>query len=113
MHGPKDRVPAPLGGTRFESLQRLQVGISGIVVMIMLVGLADVIRDRADQTDANAVPEASATVTPGEPEGPRTDPMVDAGVVPDLPTDPDEITDQDQPVLPEQGNQQTQPRAPQ
>lgn len=79
----------------------------------MLVALADVIRDRADETDADAVPEASSTIAAEEVEAPPTDPMVDAGVVPDLPADPDEITDEDEPVLPEQGDPQNPPRAPQ
>jgi hypothetical protein len=88
MHGPADRVDAPLGGTREEAVQRLQVGISGIVVMLLLVGLADVVRDRAEQTDAAAVPEAAATVEPEAVDAPQTDPLAEAGVVPELPAEP-------------------------
>lgn len=88
MHGPADQVGAPLGGTRAEAMQRLQVGISGIVVMLLLVGLADVIRDRAQQTDAAAVPEAAATVEAEPVDAPQTDPLAEAGVVPELPAEP-------------------------
>lgn len=97
----------PLGGTRSESIQRLQIGLSGIVGMLMLVALADVIRTSADDTDASSVPQAAATVAADAAETKPTDPMVEAGVVPDLPTDPAKIPDQNKPVLPEQGAAQT------
>ena len=88
LHGPAERVDAPLGGTRAEAVQRLQVGISGIVIMLLLVTLADVVRDRADQTDSEAVPQAAATVEPEEAEVPQSDPLAEAGVVPELPAEP-------------------------
>ena len=45
-------------------------------------------RDRADQTDAEAVPEAAATVEPEAAEAPQSDPLAEAGVVPELPAEP-------------------------
>lgn len=103
MHGPADAGAMPLGGTRSEAVQRLQIGISGIVVMIMLVTLADTIRDRAEETDASAVPAASATTEPDATPTAQSDPLAEAGVVPDLPADPADAADTEQPVLPEQG----------
>jgi len=81
--GPVDE-PAPLAGTRAERIQRLQIGLFGILAMVLLVGLADVVITRAEQTQANAVPEAAPTVMPSESSAPR-DPLADAGVVPELP----------------------------
>lgn len=100
-------VRAPLGGTRAEAIQRLQVGLSLLGGVILLVGLANVIEDRAKQTDAARVPEAAATVTTGPSAPAQSDPLADAGVVPDLPDESDERSAEpllQQPVLPEQGD---------
>lgn len=77
----------PLGGTRAESMQRLQVGASLLLGIILIVGLANVIEERAKQSDRAAVPEAAATVAPPD-SAPANDPLADAGVVPDLPAQP-------------------------
>lgn len=79
--------PAPLAGTRAERMQRLQIGLFGIGAMVLMVGLADVVSERAQQVQADAVPEAAPTVEPTETTTPR-DPLADAGVVPELATDP-------------------------
>ena len=104
MHGPAAEAAAvPLGGTRSQAWHRLQIGVTGIVGIILMVALADTLREQADQTDAVTVPEATVA-EPGEPKAaPQSDPLAGAGVVPDLPADPAEAAAQDQPVLPEQG----------
>ena len=79
--------PAPLAGTRAERIQRLQIGLIGISAMVLLLGLADIVTERAQQTQADAVPEAAPTVEPSETAPPR-DPLADAGVVPELATSP-------------------------
>lgn len=79
--------PAPLAGTRAERVQRLQIGGFGVLAMVLLVGLADAITSRAQLTEDNAVPDAAPTVVASETAAPR-DPLADAGVVPDLPTEP-------------------------
>ncbi len=71
-----------LAGTRAQSIQRLQIGISGLAAMALLVGLATVIMDRARQTDAGAVPGAAST-TAANVSQPVNDPLADAGVAPD------------------------------
>ncbi len=82
-------LPEVLGGDarRERTMQRLQIGITGVVLMILLVGLASVIRDRADQSDATAVPEAAPTTEPTQAP-PQNDPLAEAGVVPDMPAEP-------------------------
>lgn len=76
----------PLAGTRAQSLHRLQVGISLLLGIVLIVGLANVIEERAKQSEDNAVPEAAATVAP-TPASTANDPLADAGVVPDLPAE--------------------------
>lgn len=82
-----DPSPAPLAGTRSQAIQRLQVGLSLLLGVVLIVGLANVIEERAKQSDQTIVPQAAATVAAtDDPAG--NDPLVDAGVVPDLPQDP-------------------------
>lgn len=72
---------------RREAMQRLQLGVSGVLTMFLLVGLASVIDHRADLADAATVPAAVV-----EPQASNSqaddDPLVSAGVVPDLPSTP-------------------------
>ena len=99
---PDDVASAPLGGTRAEAVQRLQVGLSGIAAMILLVGLANVIQNRARETEQLAVPEAAPTTEPTAAPQQR-DPLADAGVVPDLPADDASPVPQATAIVPEQG----------
>lgn len=86
-----ETVAVPLGGTPRARMQRLQIGGFGILVMVMLIGLADIVITRAQETEANAVPEAAPTVVASEEAAP-SDPLADAGVVPELPAEPAEDT---------------------
>lgn len=98
-----ERAASPLGGTRAETIQRLQVGVSGLAAMILLVGLANIIQDRARQTDAESVPQATPTTEPVQVAA-QPDPLADAGVVPDLPAEPASSPTLDPALVPEQGN---------
>lgn len=82
-----DIEPVPLSGTRAQAMQRLQVGLSGLGAMVLLVGLANVIMDRAKETEAGSVPEAASTVNASKSPAPASDPLADAGVAPDLPAE--------------------------
>lgn len=86
---PQDAEPgdATASGNRGEAVQRLQIGLSGLAAMILLVGLANIIQDRARLVDENTVPEAA--VASDQPLAPsQPDPLADAGIVPDLPAEP-------------------------
>jgi len=74
-------------GARSQAMQRLQIGLLGLAAMILLVGLATIIRDRAQQSEDRAVPEAAAT-SDVQIIVPKTgsDPLADVGLVPDLPS---------------------------
>lgn len=82
---PDDDLPElPLVVARSHAVQRLQVGLFGLGLMILLVGLANIIMNRANQTEAGTVPEAAATVAPPDAPTQASDPLADAGVVPDV-----------------------------
>jgi hypothetical protein len=72
-------------GTRAEAIHRLRVGRFGLGAIVLMIGLANVVMERARQSDATSVPEASATVAADNVPAQNKDPLADAGVVPDLP----------------------------
>jgi hypothetical protein len=80
---------APLAGNRNETVQRLQIGLFGLGAMVLLVGLANIIMTSAQQNQADAVPEAAPTVAVDEQEADGgSDPLADAGVVPEVSSEP-------------------------
>ena len=86
---PDETTPGmPLGGTRAQALQRLQVGVFGLATMILLIALAQIIMNQAREAEARVVPEAAPTVAPSETPTQASDPLADAGVGPDLPAEP-------------------------
>ena len=82
---PSLEQPAPLGGTRSQAMQRLQVGGFGLAAMLLLVGLANIIMHNARQNQAQALPQASPSASLQSRAGAVSDPLADAGVVPDMP----------------------------
>jgi hypothetical protein len=80
--GEPEDLPVPLGGTRAEAIFRLQIGVAGLVAVLMMIGLANIVMDRAKETEATTVPEAAATVASKSAPAQTGDPLADAGVVP-------------------------------
>ncbi len=83
-------------------MQRLQIGLAGVIGIVMLIGLVSLVEDRARITEDNAVPEAAPTSQPDEGQG-QSDPLVEAGVVPDLPATSTPTAAPPTAILPEQG----------
>jgi hypothetical protein len=83
--GESARPVAPLAGNRSQSMQRLQIGLFGLAAMILLVSLASIIDKNARENEARVVPEAAPTVASEAKGAPASDPLADAGVVPDMP----------------------------
>lgn len=86
---PQDETEAPSAAQkriRAEAIQRLQVGLSGLAAMLLLVSLASIIINRANETEQAAVPDTAASADGAK--APNKDPLVDAGVVPQLPAAP-------------------------
>ena len=67
---------------RAQSVHRLQVGLFGLCAMLLIIGLANIIMDRAKVTEAAADPigEVIAKDSPKENQG--IDPLADIGVIP-------------------------------
>jgi hypothetical protein len=80
---PIHHVPPTPRELRAQVVHRLQIGLFGLAAMLLLVGLANVILDRAYMADASAVadPDASASAS----TTPANDPLVDMGVTPNCP----------------------------
>lgn len=96
---------------RQEGLQRVQIGLTGVAGVILLVGLANIVIDKARVDDASTPPPVVATIdtnasgmAPKEPLAelgvqPATEP---APVVPDLLPDPNLAKPMDREVQPAQ-----------
>lgn len=83
-----DVSAAPLAGTRTQRIQRLQIGLLGLGSMVLLVGLANIILTSAQENQATAVSaEVLNSAATEDVPPPSTDPLADAGVVPELPVD--------------------------
>ncbi|MEO6152222.1 MAG: hypothetical protein ABIT09_07410 [Croceibacterium sp.] len=76
---------APLSGTRSQAMQRLQVGVFGLAAMILLVGLANIFITSARHNDARSSTQGAPSVAAESDTASATDPLADAGVVPDMP----------------------------
>lgn len=68
---------------RAQSVHRLQIGILGLCAMLLIIGLANIIMDKAKSTDAQGDPigEVIAKDAPGVKKK-GVDPLADIGVVP-------------------------------
>lgn len=76
---PQHYQPATARERRTQAIKRLQVGAGGIAAMLLIVGLANIIMDRARQNVdvAEAVPEQTEA---GAAKG--SDPLADIGLMP-------------------------------
>ncbi|MBM3596538.1 MAG: hypothetical protein FJX31_12440 [Alphaproteobacteria bacterium] len=66
---------------RSQSVHRLQLGLFGLCAALLIVGLANIIMDRA-QTIAPDDPNAEVIAADAKQAQPVVDPLADAGVVP-------------------------------
>lgn len=80
LTGPKHFVPPGAREVRAQAVQRLQTGLFGIAAVLLVVGLANIINDRARLNEAigsDPAGQASAGAAPT-----TSDPLADIGVVP-------------------------------
>ena len=62
---------------RAQAVQRLQAGLCGLAAIVLIVGLANIINDRARQAET-----AAPTAVEAAKADDRGDPLADIGVVP-------------------------------
>ncbi len=81
LSGPQHFVPPTARELRAQAVQRLQTGLFGLAAIVLIVGLASIINDRARLSEAaNPVPPSEVVAKDGQ--GAKADPLADAGVVP-------------------------------
>lgn len=73
-------VPPTARELRGQAVQRLQVGMFGLAAMLLLVGLANIIMDRARMADEAAGGNAQTSASTKDTA--KTDPLAEIGVVP-------------------------------
>jgi hypothetical protein len=79
---------------RQEGLQRVQIGLTGVAGVVLLVGLANIVIDKARLDDLTGPPPVVPTLSANgaAPKEPLAElgvqPAVEAPVVPDLQPDP-------------------------
>ncbi|WP_232496062.1 hypothetical protein [Novosphingobium kaempferiae] len=66
---------------RSQAVYRLQIGLFGLCAMLLIVGLANVIRDRLRVNDAPD-PIQDVVAVDAKPTKAASDPLADIGVVP-------------------------------
>ncbi|NBC36836.1 hypothetical protein GTZ99_09730 [Novosphingobium sp. FSY-8] len=76
---PQYAVEPPLREVRAHMVQRLQVGLFGLALMVLLVGLANIILQHVQVTSS---PTTAPAVSSTGSTGGSTDPLADIGVVP-------------------------------
>ena len=77
---PQHYVPPGARELRAQAVQRLQSGLFGIAAIILVVGLASIINDRARLADGSSGPQSAASASNSAKSD--SDPLAEAGVVP-------------------------------
>lgn len=80
LSAPQHFVPPSARELRAQAVQRLQTGLFGIAAVLLVVGLANIINDRARMVEVAGQASASATADSDAPA--NSDPLADIGVVP-------------------------------
>lgn len=81
--GPQHYRPPTLRELRGQAVQRLQVGLFGLAAILLMIGLANIVIDRARQVDAaNPANQGPSAAVSSEAQTPAADPLADIGVVP-------------------------------
>jgi len=76
--GPQHFTPPTPRELRAQAVHRLQIGLFGLAAMLLLVGLANIVMQRARLVEAGA-PAAGVAA---EAASPKSDPLADIGVIP-------------------------------
>ena len=77
--------------TNESAVQRLQVGLVGLLAVLLFVSVASMVRDRADQRDKMATTAVGPNAKSNE-KAATDEPLVELGVTPIVPDQPDKRT---------------------
>ena len=75
-----------------SAVQRIQVGLLGLLTVLLFVSIANMILDRADD-GLNTAPASTATGQQAEPQ-PKDEPLAELGVTPSVGTETEPKADQ-------------------
>lgn len=78
---PTHIVPPSARELRSQAVYRLQIGLFGLCAMLLIVGLANIIRDRLRLVDTQD-PIQQVVAVDAKPTKAASDPLADIGVVP-------------------------------
>ena len=78
---PQHYTPPTARELRAQAVHRLQVGLFGLAAMLLMVGLANIIMDRARLTESFG-PQGEFMAGAADADQPASDPLADIGVVP-------------------------------
>lgn len=79
LAAPQHYMPPSAREIRTQAVQRLQAGMFGLAAIVLVVGLANIINDRARMAEAGREANAGETLPS---EAVNNDPLADIGVVP-------------------------------
>ena len=80
VDAPQFFVPPSVRELRAQAVQRLQAGLFGLAAIVLIVGLANIINDRARLADAEAGKGSVSAAADGS--GSQKDPLAEIGAVP-------------------------------
>ena len=75
-------APASASLPANDMMRRLQIGVAGLLTVLLLVGLAGLIGDRARENAAKDAASAVVVKMPGDPPKPASAPLEELGVQP-------------------------------
>ena len=87
---PKEAPSPPATAPVNDTMRRLQIGIAGVLTVLLLVGMAGLIGDRARQSAAGDTTAAAEVKMPGEEEKTSGAPLEELGVQAVSPSSKDE-----------------------
>ncbi|MDE8650386.1 hypothetical protein [Novosphingobium album (ex Liu et al. 2023)] len=92
IRAPQHYTPPTARELRSQAVHRLQVGLFGLCAMLLIVGLANIIMDRARLADVQD-PIKDVVAVDAAPKKAASDPLADIGVVPSADPSPSETAD--------------------
>ncbi|HUD27453.1 MAG TPA: hypothetical protein VMQ93_01185 [Novosphingobium sp.] len=81
LQAPRHFMPPSARELRSQAVYRLQIGLFGLCAMLLIVGLANIIRDRLRLSET-VDPIQEVVAVDAKPTKPASDPLADIGVVP-------------------------------
>lgn len=81
LQAPRHFVPPTARELRSQAVHRLQIGLFGLCAMLMIVGLANIIRDKLRLNETQD-PIQQVVSVDAKPTKTASDPLADIGVVP-------------------------------